>query len=175
MASPRSLLKVQRPPPSRLTRVPLLTWYANSPFSMAKSQGVCKATALEECGLLWDYSGVLSHCCSVLSHLFSLSCHCQASHPGKSILEVKHQSVSSEWYFFFFLQSLLNLLQYCFSFMFFGREACGILALSSSTRDRTSTPFPVRQSLNHWTAREVPSNDISFFLSFFFFNIFTGV
>ena len=31
-------------------------------------------------------------------------------------------------YLFFFFKSLLNLLQYCFCFMFFGPEACGILA-----------------------------------------------
>ena len=29
---------------------------------------------------------------------------------------------------------------------------------SSLTRDRTSTPCIGRQSLNHWTTREVPSN-----------------
>ena len=47
-----------------------------------------------------------------------------------------------------FLKSLLNLLQYCFCFMFwfFGCEACGIF--SYPTRDWTRTPCP--QSLNHW-------------------------
>ena len=47
----------------------------------------------------------------------------------------------------------MNLLQYCFCFMFwfFGPED-----LSSLTRDQTCTPCIGRESLNHWTAREVP-------------------
>ena len=55
-----------------------------------------------------------------------------------------------------FLKCLLNLLQYCFYFMFwfFGHEACGIL--SPQTRDQTHTPCIGRWSLNHRTAREVP-------------------
>ena len=36
----------------------------------------------------------------------------------------------------------------------------GMWDLSSSTRDRTCTPCIGRQSLNHWTAREVPQNDV---------------
>ena len=66
---------------------------------------------------------------------------------------------TSKCFFFFLrffscgplLKSLLNLLQYCFSFMFwfFGRKACSL------TRDGTCTPCIGRQSLNHWTAREV--------------------
>ena len=32
----------------------------------------------------------------------------------------------------------------------------GMWDLSSPTRDRTRTPCIGRQSLNHWTAREVP-------------------
>ena len=53
-----------------------------------------------------------------------------------------------------FLKSLLNLLQYCFCFMFwfFGHNTCGILA-----------PWPGIElqllhwkiNLNHWTAMEV--------------------
>ena len=58
--------------------------------------------------------------------------------------------------FFSFLVfwSLLNLLQLCFCFMFwfFGHESCGILALWPGAL----TPYTGRQSLNHWTARELP-------------------
>ena len=56
-----------------------------------------------------------------------------------------------------FLKSLLNLLQYCFCFMlwFFGHW--GMWDLSSPTRDWTHTPCIGRQTLNHWTAREVRS------------------
>jgi len=67
------------------------------------------------------------------------------------------------WLVFFFkcgllLKSLLNLLQhrFCSMFGFFGFEACG--GLSSPTRDRTRPPPTAcigRQSLNHWTPREV--------------------
>ena len=63
--------------------------------------------------------------------------------------------------FFFFnrdhFKSFLNLLHYCFSlvFWFFGHEACGILA----TQPRTDPMPPCigRQSLNYWTAKEVPT------------------
>ena len=57
-------------------------------------------------------------------------------------------------FFFFFLKSLLNLLQYCFCFMFwfFGCKAPG---------DWTPVPCIGRRSLNHWTTREIPS--ISFY------------
>ena len=46
-----------------------------------------------------------------------------------------------------FLKSLLNLLQYCF---------WGMWDLTSLTRDQTCTPCIGRQSVNHWTTREVP-------------------
>ena len=57
-----------------------------------------------------------------------------------------------------FLKSLLNLLQYCFCFMFwfFGHKAFG--NLSCPTRDRIHTPYIARQSLNHWTTRETPQH-----------------
>ena len=57
-----------------------------------------------------------------------------------------------------FLKSLLNLLQYCFLFMFwfFGRRACG--NLSTPRRDQTLTLCNGRQSHNHCTAREIPIN-----------------
>ena len=53
-----------------------------------------------------------------------------------------------------FLKSLLNLLQYCFCFMFWFFWSRGMWDLSSPTRDQTRTPCIGRCSLNHWTARE---------------------
>ena len=57
-----------------------------------------------------------------------------------------------------FLKSLLTLLQYCFCFMsllwFFGLEARGILAPPPGIKP--VSPCIGRQSLNRWTAREVP-------------------
>ena len=62
----------------------------------------------------------------------------------------------------YFLSLLLNLLQYCFCFMFWilGCKARG----SSLTRNWICTPCTGR-SLNLWTTREVPSIHFSF--SFF--------
>ena len=65
---------------------------------------------------------------------------------------------------FFFLmwavfQSSLNLLQYCFCFIFFcffGHRPKCMWNLSSPTRDGTCIPCIGRRSLNHWTTREVP-------------------
>ena len=60
------------------------------------------------------------------------------------------------FFFFSFLKSLLNLLQYyiCFLFWFFWPQ--GMWDLSSLTRDQTCTPCIIRrQSLNHWTTREI--------------------
>ena len=55
-----------------------------------------------------------------------------------------------------FLKSLLNLLQYClFYVLVFWPQ--GMWDLSSPTRNWTGTPCIGRQSLNHWTAREVPT------------------
>ena len=53
------------------------------------------------------------------------------------------------------LKSLLNFLQYCFSFMFLVFWRRGVWDLSSPTRDRTRTPCIGRWSLHHWAAREV--------------------
>ena len=55
---------------------------------------------------------------------------------------------------FFFFKSLLNLLQHCFCFMFlfFGQEACGILA---SRLGIEPTIPALGGSLNHWTTRGV--------------------
>ena len=57
----------------------------------------------------------------------------------------------------FFFKSLLNLFQYCFCFMFWFLvcEACGILAPKPGIEP--APPALEAQSLNHWTAREVPS------------------
>ena len=66
-----------------------------------------------------------------------------------------HFSSRSFLSFFFFLKSLLNLLQYCFCFMFwfFGCKASG---------DWTPVPCIGRRSLNHWTTREIPSTSFYF-------------
>ena len=55
-----------------------------------------------------------------------------------------------------FLKSLLNLLQYCFCFMFWFFWPQGMWDLSSLTGDQTRIPCIGRRSLNHWTTREVP-------------------
>ena len=69
------------------------------------------------------------------------------------------------FFFFFgkpFVESLLNLLQYgfCFMFWFFGHEACGVLVLPSGIEHCT---FCIGRSLQDWTAREVPSPSPVFF------------
>ena len=56
----------------------------------------------------------------------------------------------------YFLKTLLNLLQYCFCFTFWFIWPCDMWDLSSPTRNWTCTPCTGRQSLNHWTTREVP-------------------
>ena len=48
---------------------------------------------------------------------------------------------------------LLNLVQYCFCFSF---PPCGMWDLSCLTKDPTYTLYIERQSLSHWTTREVP-------------------
>ena len=67
--------------------------------------------------------------------------------------------------FFFFngplLKSLLNLLQYCFCFMFGVFWPQGMWDRSFSTRDQTGTPCIGRQSLKRWTTREVPATSSS--------------
>ena len=55
----------------------------------------------------------------------------------------------------YFFLSLLNLLQYCFClFWFFWPQ--GMWDLSSPTRNQICIPCIQRQSLNYWTARQVP-------------------
>ena len=56
-----------------------------------------------------------------------------------------------------FLKSLLNLLQYCFCFMFVCFLLQGMSHLSSPTKDQTHNPGTGRWSLNRWAARNVPS------------------
>ena len=56
------------------------------------------------------------------------------------------------------LKSVLNLLQYCFCFYALVFWPLGMWNLSSLTRDQTCTPCIGRQSLNHWTATEVPQS-----------------
>ena len=55
-----------------------------------------------------------------------------------------------------FLKSLLNLLQYCFCFMFWFFWLWGMWDLTSLTRYWTHTLCIRSRNLNHWTAREVP-------------------
>ena len=57
-----------------------------------------------------------------------------------------------------FSRSLLNLLQYCFCFMFLFFWPKGMWDPSSLTRDQTHTPALEAWNLNHWTTREVSSN-----------------
>ena len=54
---------------------------------------------------------------------------------------------------FGYLQSLLNLQQYCFCFIFLVSWFQAMWDLSSPTRDQTHDPCIGRQSLNHWTTR----------------------
>ena len=58
--------------------------------------------------------------------------------------------------FWMSLKSLLNLLQhcFCFTFWFWGQEACGLLAPQPGIEH--ATPALEMQSLNHWTTGEVP-------------------
>ena len=68
-----------------------------------------------------------------------------------------------------FFKVLLNLLQYCFFYGFSVWVFClfvcfcvfflpqGMWGLSSRTRDQACTPCIGKQSLLHWTTREVPS------------------
>ena len=68
-----------------------------------------------------------------------------------------------------FLKSILNLLQYCYCFMFWSFWPWGTWHLSSLTRDQTHNPCTGRQSLNHWTTREVPVGLCFYCTSFSFF------
>ena len=50
----------------------------------------------------------------------------------------------------------MNLLEYCLFYVFLSWPQ-GLWDLNSPTRDQTHTPCIGRCGLNHWTAREVPS------------------
>ena len=66
------------------------------------------------------------------------------------------------------LFKVLNLLQYCFCCVcVLVLWPWGVWDLSSRTRDRTHAPCTGRQSLNHWTSREVSS--VSLFLDLLWF------
>ena len=66
-------------------------------------------------------------------------------HPRPYFFDVDH-----------FLKSLLNLLPYCFCFMFLVFWPRGMWDLSSPTRDRTHTSCIGRRSPNHCATKEVP-------------------
>ena len=61
------------------------------------------------------------------------------------------------------LKSLLNLLQYCFCFIFWFFWPGGMWDLSSPTRNQIHVPCIGRWSLNHWIARQVPLFVLLFF------------
>ena len=60
-----------------------------------------------------------------------------------------------DFFFFFFLvfMEFVTILLLFYVLVFWSQ---GILDLSSSTRDQTSTPCIGRQSLNHWITGEFP-------------------
>ena len=95
----------------------------------------------------------------LLEHLALCTC-------SKNVMMDEHtageQSSKGQYHFFLrlflcgpFLKSSLNLVQYCFMFCFFFWQR-GMWDLNSLTRDRTCIPCTARQSLSHWTTREVP-------------------
>ena len=59
-------------------------------------------------------------------------------------------------------QSLLNLLQYCFCFMFWIFLPRGIWYLIYPTKDWIPTAYIGGQNHNHWTTREVPDMPCNF-------------
>lgn len=54
----------------------------------------------------------------------------------------------------FIFRSLLDLLQWCLCFCFFGHEACGVIVPQPGIEPEPPPPSGA-QSLNHWMAREV--------------------
>jgi len=71
----------------------------------------------------------------------------------------KHQFFSTQLSLYAIGEILfIGILIYChptFHVFFFGCEACGILALWPGIKPMP--PYIVKQSLNHWTTREVPT------------------
>ena len=65
---------------------------------------------------------------------------------GRQGLESYNEWFFTHYFCHFFLSLLLNLLQYCLCLMFFGKEACGILALWPEME-----PTPL-----HWKAEPRP-------------------
>ena len=69
-------------------------------------------------------------------------------------------SLLSKTFFFFNVDSFQSLYWICYniaSVLCFGSFwSWGMWDLTSQTRDQTPTPYIWRQSLNHWTTREVP-------------------
>ena len=63
-------------------------------------------------------------------------------------------------------KSLLNLLQYCFSFMLWFFGGWGMWDLGSPTKNWIHTPCTGRWNLNHWTTREFPLVVLIYFSSF---------
>ena len=59
-----------------------------------------------------------------------------------------------------FLKSLLNLLRYCFWFMFWVFLAMKMWHISSQFKDQTHTPCTGRRSLNHWTLNHWTTRDV---------------
>ena len=85
--------------------------------------------------------------------------------PDNLILVFSPHNAKGFLFLFFFLRLILmwtilkyflNLLQYCFWDFFFFFWPWGMWDLSSPARDWTCSPCIGRQSLHHWTAREVP-------------------
>ena len=70
------------------------------------------------------------------------------------------------------LSKLIVDLQQCvylFNCFLFLATPCGMWDLSSLTRLQTHIPCVGRQSLNHWTTREVPTVCLYFFFSIYFY------
>ena len=93
---------------------------------------------------------------------FLLHLHSCPQLPSSFLPAILNPQVSPSFFFFktfltwTIFKVFLNLLQYCFCFMFcfFGHEARGILA-PSPTKGQTCTPRTGRWSLDHCTSREV--------------------
>ena len=102
--------------------------------------------------LIFYYSDCVLFCNLISGYWYYLVRHCFHT----SVLSLRFFLVCGP-----FLESLLNLSQYCFCFMFWGFFffcPWGMWDLSSPTRDQTHIPCTQRQgSLNHWANREVPS------------------
>ena len=89
------------------------------------------------------------------------------SHRGSLAAETSPPCPPHQFYFKIFFFSMWTIFKVFIEFVtilllfyvlvFWSR---GMWDLSSPTRDRTRTPCIGRQSLNHWTAREVPTSSV---------------